>query len=183
MNHTLLKRTLFFLMFIILFIPPVTANGLSLVTLKEVPSDFEFTPVTLDGTNQSALGGSGRIVIAQVLSLSLIEQWQVTVQASPLKQAGDSGRELPLHSLKLNKPISSDSQVTIPGGPWMIDTDSPITIIQGKTLLGLPRQFVTDFGNHPFTLELDPGLELLNPGQSSTKYETTITWTLTTPVL
>ena len=183
MSLTHIKKVLLFICIVFLFLPPIPVNGLGLVSLHEVPPDFEFPPVTLNGTNQSVSGGSGRVVINQALSLNLIEQWEVTVQASPLKQVGGSGQELPLYSFKLNKPISHDNRVTIPGGPWEIDVDSPVTIIQGKTSLGLLTQYIVDFGQNPFTIQLDPGFKLLDPGQSSTKYETTITWTLTNPVL
>ena len=179
MHHTRMIKIIFLICVLFVISSPHSVKGLGLVQWAEVPPNFQFTPTTLNGTNQSVLGGSGRIVIRQLLSLTLTEKWVVTVQAPPLKQVGGS-REI-VHSLKLNNPISSDNGVSIVGGPWYIDP-SPVTIIRGQTSIGLLTNYAVNFGSNAFTLNLDPGLKLLNPGQSSTQYTTTITWTLTNPI-
>jgi hypothetical protein len=161
-------------------ISPKSVKGLGLVQWTEVPADFSFSDVWLDDINPSVKGGSGKIVIKQLLSLSLIENWEVTVQAPPFSQV--NGNKTISNSLKLNSPISHDERITIVGGPWDVK-ESPITIIRGNTKLGKATNYEVNFGIDAFSLFIDPGLIYLEHGQTSAQYTTTITWTLTNPVL
>lgn len=181
MKYRYLKIVILFLCFLSL---PKQVHGV--VVFAEDPPSANFGSISLTGADQEIDGGQGRI---SVKGLNLIwESMKITVQGGPLTQVGGSGLTLPSDSLQLNKPILgtrafyTDYEDEIIGGPWFIDRQDqePILIVSGAfTPLGVLGWANFTFEPSPFTLFIQPHVKMIDPGQTSATYTTTITWTLT----
>lgn len=178
MKVFLLKKTIFSLCLLLVFIFPHQVQGIS--TIIEAPANFQFPSVTLNGDIQSVSGGSGKIVVADVLGL--FENWRVTVKATQFTQIGGSGLQLPMGSLQLERPIAGNvsyDKYIRSGSPWIIDVAEPTEIINnGGQLLGIGRIYSFDFGSNPFILTIYPNVKMIDVGSTSGEYQTTVTWTL-----
>jgi len=171
-----LKKYLFIICLAIIIFPKQVHGS----SLMEVPSSFQFPSVTLTGETQDVQGGGGRIVVGDLLGL--LENWRVTVQAAPIRQVGGTGITLPIGSLQLNGPSAGNNTYAHyikEGSPWIIDRGEPVEILNnGLLVLGIGTIYSFDFGYDPFQLTIPSGTKLIDSGQESADYETTITWTL-----
>lgn len=169
------------IMILIIFISLFPTTGFAAAFLEVPPEEINFDPITLNGDLQSTNGGEGNISVKATNLLG--EKWEVTVQGSELRQTDGSGLVLPKGSLQLNKPVLEteiDCDCTIGDGPWFIDNEEPVVLLDGGFYpLGLVfGWFTVRFDPYPFTLFIYPNEKMIDPGHTEATYQTTITWTL-----
>lgn len=160
-----IKKMIFSICLLSIFIFPHKTQGIS--TIVSAPDNFQFSSVTLNGGIQSVSGGSGKIVVRDVLGL--LENWRVTVKATPFTQIGGSGLRLPMGSLQLQRPTAGNTSYNkyiCSGSPWTIDRVEPTEILNnGLLLLGIGNFYSFDFGSNPFTLTIYPNVKIIDEGK------------------
>lgn len=160
---------------------PEQAHGAAFFSSPESLPSASFTDVTITEEVQNMPGGIGKIEVSGLLGGLLWEDWSVTVEASPFTNTlNGSILTLPIGSFQLITPTSNNTGCKIQaGGPWIIDDGQPKEIVNGRfAFLGL-GSCTFNFNPSPFILTIYPNVKMIDPGNTTAAYQSTITWTLT----
>lgn len=169
----------------------------SYLNLSSAFSSIQFSPITLNGDQQTATANLGSLVAVDATGTG--QGWNITVSASQFTEQLSSGASgtpltLPTGSLKLTPPSSitgvaiiQSDQPTISTPPNNVST-SPVTIDNGnasgvKVVSATTKNgmgaYLIRFPANALTLTLNPATTYVDsthyPG-SATPYSTTLSW-------
>ncbi|QST02785.1 WxL domain-containing protein (plasmid) [Pontibacillus sp. ALD_SL1] len=158
----------------------IQAGNLEIVSPN---ANVDFGTISVDGTTQTVNLSLGTLVARDYRGTG--EGWHINMQATPFTQTGGLGLTLPTNTFKLNgisSIVQTDGSSGLPvvsgAAPWTIDSGA-VEIVTAAVNDGL-GSFDIDFPVNALSLDVDTAGNVVDPGETPTVFNSTITWTIVT---